>query len=153
MSGSVHLIEPVRVMPVMGEPKGYYTFSKAMGCGGHEVGSEDTLRCLRRVSADEINSPRWTGILQSIGYLPYIDHELVFADYLSREAAGAFAKVPYLIGSTENELPHTLKVMHLDQSSELVGEDHAPITLFTLFMFTCGAAMASLQHSTFPYRH
>ncbi|KAL6890870.1 Alpha/Beta hydrolase protein [Trichoderma evansii] len=73
--------------------------------------SEDQLACVRQVDWQNILAISETirplpsnNFLRSISHFtPFPDEEIVFSDYINRTIAGNFAKVPIMLGNTNNE--------------------------------------------------
>lgn len=85
---------------------GWYTASQKLGCGGIEAG-EKTLICMQskpwRDITNNIEKRGVTPNLGSGGFGPLSDNKVVFSDYTRRREAGGFAKIPMLVGNTNNE--------------------------------------------------
>ena len=84
----------------------WYNVSSTLGCGGPEAGSS-TVECMRTKDfaaiLKAIEPLQTTAVLSHFG--PTVDETVVFSDYAQRSANGAFAKVPILVGNTDNETP------------------------------------------------
>ena len=84
----------------------WYNVSETLGCGGPDAG-EATIDCVRSKDFNDIPAaikPLQTTALLS-GFGPTIDNKTVFANYSSLGEDGLFAKIPALIGNTDNEAP------------------------------------------------
>jgi carboxylesterase type B len=83
----------------------YDNVTSAVGCGN----IMDTLSCLRSRNVTEIlaacrNVPALpTQALPQAAFHPTIDNITVFSDYTALSMAGAFAKIPYLVGNNNYE--------------------------------------------------
>ena len=84
----------------------WYNVSSTLGCGGPESGSS-SVDCMRTKDfgaiLKAIEPLQTTAVLSHFG--PTIDETVVFSDYAQRSAQGAFAKVPIIVGNTDNEAP------------------------------------------------
>ena len=84
----------------------WYNASSSLGCGGPESG-EATVDCVRTKDfgaiLKAIEPLQTTAIFSHFG--PTIDEKVVFSNYSMLADQGAFAKVPILVGNTDNETP------------------------------------------------
>lgn len=72
---------------------------------------EDQLACVRQVDWQNILAISETirplpsdNFLRTVAHFaPFPDNEVVFSDYINRTTAGRFAKVPIMLGNTDNE--------------------------------------------------
>jgi cholinesterase len=101
MSGEAKDIPPVN------DNFAWYNVTSKSDCGGIESGSA-TIDCTRVRSMEDVlkNSEdtdydSWTWL--DTPFKPRVDGSLVFSDYSRRARRGLFAKVPMLIGNTNNE--------------------------------------------------
>ncbi|KAF2009115.1 para-nitrobenzyl esterase [Aaosphaeria arxii CBS 175.79] len=80
-----------------------FTFvASQLGCG--ELGPQEELDCLRKVSSEEITSFRKDyNSAPGISFNPIIDNSTKFSNNTARAYDGKFAKVPAIAGSTTNE--------------------------------------------------
>ncbi|PTB48814.1 hypothetical protein M431DRAFT_10506 [Trichoderma harzianum CBS 226.95] len=103
---------------------------------------EDQLACVRQVDWQNILAISETirplpsdNFLRSISHFdPFPDDEVVFSDYINRTTAGHFAKVPIMLGNTNNEdgfyrLVPFAQICLLPTSQD--------VTQFLLESFTC----------------
>jgi cholinesterase len=85
---------------------GWYKSSQSLGCGGVEAGAK-TLTCMQSKSWQDIaNSIEKRGVTPNLGeggFGPVTDNKVVFSDYARRRDTGEFAKIPLLVGNTNNE--------------------------------------------------
>ncbi|KAF1810959.1 alpha/beta-hydrolase [Eremomyces bilateralis CBS 781.70] len=85
---------------------GWYSASEKLGCGGRDAG-EATLACMRSKPWQAIvnaTTPEGGALAALTAFAPTADNKTVFPDYNARRAAGNFAKLPTLVGNTDNEL-------------------------------------------------
>jgi cholinesterase len=82
-------------MPSLGGPNAaWYQLSKAMGCGGADIGNK-TVDCMRRKTIAEINQ-QLNGMAIGPGmtaFTPAADGKVVFSDTTARIKRGHFARV------------------------------------------------------------
>ncbi|KAF2405046.1 alpha/beta-hydrolase [Trichodelitschia bisporula] len=94
-------ITPTTRGGVSGSGTGWWTLSKALGCGNATAG-EASLACVRGKSMEQILSA--TRELPRVGVFgPTPDGRVVFEDTAARRARGQFAHRPLLVGNTNNE--------------------------------------------------
>jgi carboxylesterase type B len=85
----------------------WYNVSLQVGCGG----SGDVMKCMRSLPSDQLRAaaaavrpPPSDSVTRSIpAFQPTPDNRTVFADYPSLSQSGAFARIPYVAGTTDNE--------------------------------------------------
>ncbi|KAF1813270.1 alpha/beta-hydrolase [Eremomyces bilateralis CBS 781.70] len=104
MSGSVSVRSP----STQSQGSSWYATSKALGCGGAEPGEADsTLECMRKKPFQEILNAikASTNPLEPAGFtfFPSADGKIVFDDYAKRQEEGKFARLPVLVGATNDE--------------------------------------------------
>lgn len=77
----------------------WFNASSLLGCGDASSNATEVLRCMRTKDVNDIA----TVISGLPNFIPTIDEEVVFSDYLTRSLAGNFIKKPMLIGHNDNE--------------------------------------------------
>ena len=125
----------------------WYNVSETLGCGGSEAG-EATVDCVRAKDPGAILKAiepfQVTAILSGFG--PYVDNKTVFANYTALGEQGAFAKVPILVGNTDNEAPFFFATIlaytnitadQLAAASKLIELGQPVADLITISGFSC----------------
>jgi carboxylesterase type B len=134
------------------EPKGYYAFSQAMGCGGEEVDTVTRSKCLRAIPVEKILSAaikphKYQGkdYFPSLSIMPAADNVTVFPDYHKLQAEGKFAKIPTLVGTTNAELSYSLPNRRKSFKKVDVPEEDSKMTgyFFTDMAVKCPAVEVS----------
>ncbi|KAL7905855.1 Alpha/Beta hydrolase protein [Trichoderma velutinum] len=103
---------------------------------------EDQLACVRQVDWQNILAISETirplpsdNFLRTISHFaPFPDDEVVFSDYINRTTAGRFAKVPIMLGNTDNEDGFYRLVPFAQTGLLPTSQD---VTEFLLESFTC----------------
>lgn len=104
--------------------------------------SEDQLACVRQADWQNILAISETirplpsdNFLRTISHFtPFPDEEIVFSDYINRTTAGNFAKVPIMLGNTNNEDGFYRLVPYAQTGLLPTPQD---VTEFLLESFTC----------------
>ncbi|KAK7059667.1 carboxylic ester hydrolase [Favolaschia claudopus] len=74
-------------------------FAEAMGC--RQIPGSARLSCLKKVPAEKIRN--FTNSAASPQFLPAVDNTVFFADPLERIRLGLGARVPFIIGNTQDD--------------------------------------------------
>jgi hypothetical protein len=123
----------------------WFNVSQTLGCGGPTSPSADVLSCMRSKNMSLILAaaakvpPLPSLATAQATFHPTIDNTTVFADYDESSAAGAFARTPLLLGSTNMEdgwyrlAGYAAKLNFTD----------AQWDLFTQRAFTCPTALTA----------
>ncbi|KAH9860601.1 hypothetical protein J1614_011932, partial [Plenodomus biglobosus] len=138
----------------------WYNVSQTVGCGGPGDDSAAVLSCVRSkdtstlLAAADIVPALPTQALTQANFHPTVDNITVFADYEQLSAAGAFAKVPMLVGNTDQEDGW----YRLGGWSANLNFTDAQWDLFSQRGFTCPAAYSAgyrtqYQVPTWRYRY
>lgn len=117
--------------------RNWYNVSAQVGCGS----AGDVLACMRNVSWQSIKtaatkipaSPGGNPLRTTPGFYPVVDDEIVFSNYTALAEAGAFAKLPYLLGNNQNEQAYYA----LTAYARGVNTSQAQGDGFLLSSFTC----------------
>lgn len=83
----------------------WYNVTSTLGCGDESSNNTLVLSCMRSKSWESIIAaiPPSNGPTGSAAFWPTIDDTIVFSDYPARSTAGAFSKIPMLIGNNDYE--------------------------------------------------
>lgn len=138
----------------------WYNVSQTVGCGGPDDDPAAVLSCVRSkdtstlLAAADLVPALPTQALTQANFHPTVDNITVFADYEQLSAAGAFAKVPMLVGNTDQEDGW----YRLGGWSANLNFTDAQWDLFTQRGFTCPAAYSAgyrtqYQVPTWRYRY
>ena len=128
----------------------WYNVSSSLGCGGPESGNV-TVDCVRTKDFNAILKAieplQTTAVLSNFG--PTIDEKVVFSNYSLRGEEGSFAKVPILVGNTDNEAPFfyalfllytNITAADLTAASHLITLGQPIADLITTVGWTCQTA-------------
>lgn len=87
----------------------WYNVSETIGCGGASDDTATVQACVEQAplatvlaAAAKVPALPTIALFQAT-FHPVVDNVTVFADYEELSAAGSFAKIPYLLGNTDNE--------------------------------------------------
>ncbi|KAL9121468.1 MAG: hypothetical protein Q9187_001970 [Circinaria calcarea] len=138
--------------------KNWYNASALLGCGS----SGDVMPCMRSKNFTDIKAaaakvlppPASSQARSQPAFQPTDDNITIFADYYKRSSSGAFAKIPYLAGNTDNEAGY-YKITAFAQKIVLPQSDW---DAFNLETFTCPHALEATNRAnagvpTWRYRY
>lgn len=138
----------------------WYNVSQKIGCGGPNEDAAEVLSCVRSKDTATILAAAGgvpdlpTQALTQATFHPRVDNITVFADYEQLSAAGGFAKLPMLVGNTDQEDGWN----RLGGFSANLNFTDAQWDLFSQRGFTCPASYSAgyrLQYGvpTWRYRY
>ncbi|RDL30432.1 Carboxylic ester hydrolase [Venustampulla echinocandica] len=134
----------------------WYTVTSTLGCGDNTTSAATQMKCMRSKDTAAITAaiPLINQPYGSAFFWPTIDEVTVFSDYPARLAAGTFAKLPLLIGSTDYEAGYhrTMGAVFNQYLPDAAWEG------FNLYTFTCPAgaranASVAAHQPTYRYRY
>ncbi|KAJ7641052.1 carboxylesterase [Roridomyces roridus] len=132
----------------------------AAGCGSEED-EEAVLACMRGLdftailtAGASVVSAGNPALLPTPPFQPTVDNVTVFADYTALAAAGTFAKLPYLLGSLDNEAGF----YRIRAFTANLNITNAQWDTFNLEAFTCATAHSAIARAaqgipTWRYRY
>ncbi|KAK3984712.1 cholinesterase precursor [Cladorrhinum sp. PSN332] len=131
------------------------TVVSAVNCS--ETG-QDTMACMRKVdwealksAAASIRPARSSSVLRGVpAFWPTPDNDIVFSDYVALTANGSFAKIPILMGNTDNENGY----YQIPAYAQGVTPTEDEVRTFLLESFTCPVtyqAKARRSHGVASY--
>jgi hypothetical protein len=140
MSGTAGIFESLD-LPSSG-PDGFFAFSNTFKCGGKKGEVVDPVaqtKCLRGLSSFDIISGQFKShdykgksYWPALPVFPTPDNKTVFNNYHERKALHKFAKVPTLVGSTNDELPYSLPYRRKSLKKQEVPEESSKLTSYFL---------------------
>ncbi|PGH10950.1 hypothetical protein AJ79_05196 [Helicocarpus griseus UAMH5409] len=129
--------------------------TEKLSCPGEAAG-EESLTCMRSKSMPEIIEaimpPEDDAAAATGGFTPTADDKVIFADYKGRRQQGLFAKLPVLVGNTDNEMGLYSMLGCVSSNETECNLDLPPIDL----PFVCGAAAAAksrVDHGVKAWRY
>ncbi|PVF99468.1 alpha/beta-hydrolase [Serendipita vermifera] len=135
MSGQPQLMSQKVTVSIPGfpknEPDGFQRVANATGCAVQGGNYSAQLRCMKDKSTQDLVNVMKNNSIQGIA--PYVDNQTVFTteEYKSRGQSGKFAKLPVLLGTTDNEADYFL-------INRTTGALNTTLSDFvTLLLFTC----------------
>ncbi|KAJ7605188.1 carboxylesterase [Roridomyces roridus] len=127
------------------------TASGIIGCASDGDDPAVVMQCMRSKNFSQILAAEAQivtagdpTLLPSPPFQPTVDNITVFADYLALSEAGQFAKLPYLVGSTDNEAG----LYRVPALAFGLSISDSQWDLFNLAGFTCPASRSALSRST-----
>ncbi|PVF92914.1 alpha/beta-hydrolase [Serendipita vermifera] len=156
MSGQPQLMsaEPAISFPGIPteEANSFQTVANAAGCTVQGGNWDSQLRCMKQKSTQDLVNILKSRNIQ--GITPYIDNQTVFsvADYKTKGQVGKFAKVPVLLGTTDNEADYFL-FNRTTGTLNTTLSDLATLALFTCYDSQQASVSVSAGVPTYRYRY
>ncbi|PVF96991.1 alpha/beta-hydrolase [Serendipita vermifera] len=130
----------------------FQTVATAAGCPLQGIAYLTQLACMKQKTTQELVNVLRNNNVQ--GITPYVDGQLIFspAVYIAKGLAGSFARVPVLMGSTDNEADFFLHNRTTGALNTTLSDQ------ITLIAFTCPDSQASSYSylagvTTYRYRY